>query len=316
MYFVQRIEALASDVASLVTNPDSSIYWGFLLSTLILVGLIYVVREKSLNPAAFLHFCLPRHIYLARGFFHDSAMFLINSLSYSYFILPYMLTSGVVLVTVGAWLEAGLGPVATPSDGPWAIFALTACVMLAADLGFFLSHYLQHKISWLWEFHKVHHSAITLNPLTAFRRHPVDIMVEANISGVLTGTVFGAFDYLAGRELPVVEILGVHAGIFIFTAIGAHLQHSHIWLSYGRIGNHIIVSPAMHHIHHSKDARHHDRNFGNIFSLWDWLTGSLYVPRQKETLRLGLARDEEREYQGLVALYMRPFVMLVRRLRP
>ena len=52
--------------------------------------------------------------------------------------------------------------------------AYGGAIFLAADFGFFFGHYLGHKVPLLWEFHKVHHSAEVLSPLTNYRFHPLD----------------------------------------------------------------------------------------------------------------------------------------------
>ena len=44
-----------------------------------------------------------------------------------------------------------------------------------------------HKIPALWEFHKVHHSAEVMTPLTELRQHPVEIIVVVNLIGLATG---------------------------------------------------------------------------------------------------------------------------------
>jgi sterol desaturase/sphingolipid hydroxylase (fatty acid hydroxylase superfamily) len=68
----------------------------------------------------------------------------------------------------------------------------------------------------------------------------------------------------------------------------AALQHSHVWLSYGPILEHLLISPAQHQIHHSRLDAHHGRNFGTTLALWDWLFGTLYVIRGREDLSFGL----------------------------
>ena len=44
---------------------------------------------------------------------------------------------------------------------------------------------------FLWEFHKVHHSAEVLNPITGFRSHPVDQVLDAVVMGAMTGLALG-----------------------------------------------------------------------------------------------------------------------------
>ena len=50
---------------------------------------------------------------------------------------------------------------------------MTVTLFLAYELGYWLNHYVPHRVPFLWEFHKVHHSATVLTPLTNFRVHPV-----------------------------------------------------------------------------------------------------------------------------------------------
>ena len=66
------------------------------------------------------------------------------------------------------------------------------------------------------------------------------------------------------------------------------------------------MSPAQHQIHHSVEERHHDKNFGTVLSLWDWLGGTLYLAEKGQELRYGLTGDPAPETNGLAALYLRP----------
>jgi hypothetical protein len=67
------------------------------------------------------------------------------------------------------------------------------------------------------------------------------------------------------------------------------------------------VSPAQHQIHHSVDPRHQGRNLGGVFAIWDWLAGTLYLPREQPELRFGLGDGEEAAYQSVARLYFVPF---------
>ena len=58
---------------------------------------------------------------------------------------------------------------------------ITVMLFLAYELGYWFNHWLSHKVPLLWEFHKVHHTAEVLTPLTNFRVHPVYTWIFANI---------------------------------------------------------------------------------------------------------------------------------------
>src|SRR2546426_736232 len=114
--------------------------------------------------------------------------------------------------------------------------------------------------------------------------------------------------------LALVLVLGANAGLVLFLFAGAHLRHSHVWLSYGPVLSRIFISPAQHQIHHSVDPRHVDRNFGGIFAIWDALFGTLYVPRTRETLTVGLADGGHAGLDSVARLYTMPFRRLLARI--
>ena len=103
-----------------------------------------------------------------------------------------------------------------------------------------------------------------------------------------------------------------------YMALGVHLRHSHIPLGYGRLLEHIVISPRLHQIHHSVERRHYDRNFGEIFALWDWMFGTLHIPEKGEKVRFGLT-DENGEihqpYPNLREAMLKPFAESAKVLR-
>jgi sterol desaturase/sphingolipid hydroxylase (fatty acid hydroxylase superfamily) len=177
-------------------------------------------------------------------------------------------------------------------------------LFLAQDLGRYCNHYLHHETRCLWPFHAVHHSAEVMTPITFMRAHPFYYAVQAIIISVLVGVVSALVLWgLVGR----IENWIIYAGALAFNAyvfFGANIRHSHIWLSYGRVVEHILISPAQHQIHHSSDPKHHDKNYGEVFAIWDWIFGTLYIPDGYEELEFGLAdRDGNKIPQKHPTLY-------------
>ena len=313
---IQTLETIFS-LVTVVTVPTSSLYWQYLGSALLIALSVVIVRDTRTGRhrvLSALRTCLPASVYATRSFRNDLGMCLVNIVLFSTFLGSLLLSS--VWIEEGTWrlLYGLLGQRETAWNGPEADLLLTLSLVLAADLAFFISHYLQHKVPMLWRFHAVHHSAEKLNPLTAFRRHPVDLLVDGNLTGLLTGIVLGLFDYFSLERLDVLTIAGANAGVSIFLYTTAHLQHTHIWLSFGSVLNRIFVSPAMHQIHHSVDARHVDTNMGNIFSIWDAVAGTLYLPAKRQALNFGLVDGNNADYDRLSNLYAQPFIDCVRQL--
>jgi sterol desaturase/sphingolipid hydroxylase (fatty acid hydroxylase superfamily) len=184
---------------------------------------------------------------------------------------------------------------------------MTLIAALLTDFAQFISHYFLHRSAFLWNFHKVHHSAEVLTPITLYRAHPVEILFIANLTAVSTGLVLGVFNYFSLVPMGLVKVLQINFVVFFFNIVGSNLSHSHIWISYPSFLNRILLSPAQHQIHHSRNKIHFDKNLGSIFSFWDILFKSLYIPKTEEKLELGLPNQEHKEFSGLLDFYLLPF---------
>ena len=167
--------------------------------------------------------------------------------------------------------------------------AMTLAGYLAYEFGYWLDHYLKHKVPFFWAFHKVHHSADSLSPLTNFRVHPIDSIVFYNIVALLLGSTEALVNHAFGHPTAPFNIWGRNILLLAGAILLTHLQHTHLWLSFtGRIGK-LILSPAHHQIHHSMNPAHYDRNFGSTLAVWDLLFGTLYVPsKRREKLSFGV----------------------------
>jgi len=197
----------------------------------------------------------------------------------------------------------------------WAIAAIfTVTLFLLDDAAKYLVHRALHRIPILWCFHKVHHSAETLTPLTVYRTHPIEGIIFALRATLVQGTSIAAFFFFLGDRAELVTVLGVNAILFAFNAAGSNLRHSHVWISYGRRLEHLLMSPAQHQIHHSVDPRHCDKNYGAVLSLWDWIGGSLVLAGTYESLQFGLQQATKVKHD-LRTAYLTPVVDVLRSLR-
>jgi sterol desaturase/sphingolipid hydroxylase (fatty acid hydroxylase superfamily) len=198
---------------------------------------------------------------------------------------------------------------------PWTAgraIAVTVVFTLVSDFCVYWVHRWHHEQPVLWPFHAVHHSAEVLTPITVYRKHPIYDLISDGVSSVFIGFAQGVFLFLLFNDLSPVTIGGANAAYVLFNLFGSNLRHSHVWIGYGPVLSHILISPAQHQIHHSRDPRHHDKNYGEIFAIWDWMFGTLYVPRTREVLEFGLADSAgnpvEQPHPSLRAALVRPFV--------
>ena len=90
--------------------------------------------------------------------------------------------------------------------------------------------------------------------------------------------------------------------MFIFNVTGANLRHSHIWISYGRVVERVLISPAQHQLHHSIDPRDGNANFGAVLAIWDWLGGSLRLAEEGPPKAFGV-RDNLPTTHNLISIY-------------
>ncbi|KOS06825.1 hypothetical protein AM493_12915 [Flavobacterium akiainvivens] len=181
-----------------------------------------------------------------------------------YFLGQYLLWNGLVLAAIGyfAGRIEGIMPVAVRSAIQSQPFWLQCVeVIVFSDLLIYWGHRLQHRVDFLWRFHKVHHSAPHLDWLAAHREHPLD--------SVYTITLINLPAFIMGFDLNVLGILVAFRGIW------AIYIHSNVRLNIGVL-KYIIGSPEMHHWHH--DLERDRGNYANISPLMDVIFGTHYSP--------------------------------------
>jgi sterol desaturase/sphingolipid hydroxylase (fatty acid hydroxylase superfamily) len=192
-------------------------------------------------------------------------------------------------------LVAAFGP-STPTSLPGfaASLLLTVGLFLAVEFAYWFDHYLSHRIPFLWEFHRVHHEAEVLTPVTAFRVHPVDTIVYFNIKAICLGLTNGGLSYALGANVHQFVIWDANVFMVLAIHLVVHLQHSHVWIPFTGLLGRIMMSPAHHQIHHSMNPKHFNRNLGGVLAIFDWAFGTLHIPsKTPEKLTFGVAADAE-----------------------
>ncbi|WP_246681210.1 sterol desaturase family protein [Mesorhizobium sp. B2-6-1] len=228
-------------------------------------------------------------------------------------IMPFlMLPAGVTFVvavgyatnrTLAALLQIE-PPLLPGPPGAVTIVIFTVTMLIAYDISYYLYHVAQHRFPFLWELHKVHHSAEVMVGITKDRVHPLDELMNRAWDGVIPGICFGIWTLLS-LNLVEVTIFGVNVYVMRNILMMDFVRHTHFKISFGPLNN-IVLCPHWHQLHHSVDPRHYDKNFGLLFSFWDRLFGTLCVPKPDEDFRFGLMERGARDYQSLSGLYVLP----------
>lgn len=303
-----------------IETPDDRLYLPYIVSFVVICFGLFLFRDRFRVSAGdehtnFFKYLFPRSVYTHRSAIADFKFYAVNRVFGFIFLASLAGFALYVSGLVNQFFQTIFGP-SLPGWGEENIglFRLLYFItlFLVADLSFYAYHFLHHKVMFFWEFHKVHHSAEVLTPITNYRNHPIEKFFLVLIGGLPTGTVIGAFGYVFGRDIGSPDFLALT--LFNTTVTGflfaqfSNLRHSHIWLSYGPVLEHIFISPAQHQIHHSYEDRHLDKNFGLQLAIWDWMFGTLYVPQGREEFRLGLHDREHEQYHSVLALYFLPLL--------
>ena len=149
-------------------------------------------------------------------------------------------------------------------------------------------HRFLHTIPFLWEFHKVHHSAKVLTPITFYRVHFVENFLFGLRYSLSVGFVTGIFIYFFGAKINIYMIFGVNALVFISSIFGSNLRHSHVPFSYFSFIEKWFLSPKQHQIHH--DKKHFNKNYGGYIAIWDRVFGTDRKSTRLNSSHLKLSR--------------------------
>jgi sterol desaturase/sphingolipid hydroxylase (fatty acid hydroxylase superfamily) len=280
-------------IATMLLSPAQFSLASLLSALCVAILFVALTRErkrKQIKLKVLLRAIFPRRLLRSASSRADVGFFFFNSFLatalFGWAILSYHLVS----TTANAALVSAFGATQPTSlSEVQSAGILTVALFLAYELGYWLDHYLSHKIPILWEFHKVHHSAEVLSPLTNFRVHPVDTLVFYNILALIMGGTGGLVNYWLGKPTPFFTIANSNVLMLVFFFLIGHLQHSHFWIAFTGLWGRLFLSPAHHQIHHSTNPIHFDKNLGSCLGVWDWLFGTLYVPgRTREKLSFGV----------------------------
>ncbi len=280
---------------SYLLAPNKRLYWVFLLSALILASIVVAIQHKRLNMHEQLQALFNREYWFNTSTAVDVACLFTNNTIRVLLIVPLLGSHLAATIFVGGFLQSTFGDAPDIALSMLAVGVLyTVIFFVCEDLSRFSLHLAMHRVPWLWHLHKLHHSASVLTPLTVHRVHPIEMSLYYLRGMAVFALVSGTFIYLFQGRVHGWQILGVDCLGFLFNFFGANLRHSHIQLSFGMFEK-CFISPAQHQIHHSRDMRHFNKNFGTCLACWDRLHGSWCAGKTAEKLAFGLTHEKQEE---------------------
>ncbi len=284
---LQQLLFIGLESVQYLLDPQKRIYWLYLLSSAVIaVGLIMARRE---NISQQLTKALSWRLWLHPSSRIDFYWFFLNHILRIALVVP-VLGGGVSLaITLNRILYKWFG-----AGDFWQLPELTVTVLftlvlfLVEDFSRFFVHYLYHKVPLFWRFHAIHHSATILTPMTLYRIHWAEMLVNSIRSLLVIGFVSAMFIYFFDNGIHPYTVFGATITAFLFNMAGSNLRHSSVWLGFGYFER-WVVSPAQHQIHHSVAPEHMDKNFGATLAVWDRLFGSLTMSQNTKVEGYGLA---------------------------
>ena len=172
---------------------------------------------------------------------------------------------------------------------------VTLGILLLDLVGAYLAHYVEHNVKPFWMIHLVHHSDHKVDTTTANRHHPLESLIRFSF------TLLGVF--VSGAPIGVVMLYQS------LSIISTQFTHANIKLSkkLDKFISYIFVSPDMHKIHHHYRLPYTDKNYGNIFSIWDRIFGT-YIYYEREKIKYGVdVFPDENKNGNIKDLLVQPF---------
>ncbi|MDN5216788.1 sterol desaturase family protein [Fulvivirgaceae bacterium BMA12] len=157
----------------------------------------------------------------------------------------------------------------------WPVWAHLLVGFVVRDFIQWWVHRLLHRVPWLWEFHKVHHSVEQMGFAAHLRYHWMENIVYRSVEYLPLALIgIGLRDFFI---------------IHIFTLAVGHFNHANIRVNLGPL-KYIFNNPQMHIWHHAyrmPDDKVYGVNFGLTLSIWDYLFKTNYIPFEGRDIKLG-----------------------------
>ncbi len=197
-------------------------------------------------------------------------------------LIIYNAASDVVVKAMDdALARIGIQNLVAVEIGSWPAWLQLLALFVIRDFVQWNTHQLLHRVPFLWEFHKVHHSVRQMGFAAHLRYHWMENVVYRTIEYLPLAMIgFGIDDFF------VVHVFALSVG---------HFNHSNWKLELGPL-KYVFNNPQMHIWHHAKDlpeGRPYGMNFGLTLSLWDYLFGTAHIPEDGRDIELGFPGVEQ-----------------------
>lgn len=199
----------------------------------------------------------------------------------------------VLLMVSAAWATRARLGLLNLFDTPFIVRFAVALVSI--DFFEYLRHRAVHAAPLLWRLHRVHHTDANVDATTAIRAHPLE--------NLFTYPYFAAVIVLMGVD-PLSLVLRT-----LITAAALAWHHSKINLppALEAVISLVTPTPRTHRLHHARDVRFTDSNFGTLFTWWDRALGTWHPSSEYVDGQTGLDGFDSARAQSLWGVLRSPF---------
>lgn len=258
----------ANYLLSAITSPAWNNYFYYLIALSMGVWALEIIVPWRKKQSIF-----------RKNFWQDAFYMFFNFFLFS--LIGYNALSSIGVTLFNDFLALfGITNLVAINVSKWPIWSQFLLLFVVADFIQWSVHVTLHRVSWMWEFHKVHHSVTEMGFAAHLRYHFMEtIFYKTALYLPLTMIGFGVDDFFL-----------LHA----FTILIGHLNHANIDISWGPL-KYILNSPRMHIWHHAKEIptdRPYGMNYGITLSIWDYIFGTAHVPSSGKNIPLGFEEIE------------------------
>lgn len=212
----------------------------------------------------------------------------------------------------------------------WPMWAILLTGFIVRDFVQWWTHRLLHRVPFLWNFHKVHHSVEEMGFAAHLRYHWMENVVYRSIEYIPLALLgIGLHDFFVMHIFTLaighynhsnISLDGKITGTALALLIGLLIVTPVIQISYfnnsplhiklgflgimgmigyfglSRIVKYVFNSPEMHIWHHAAewpDRYPYGINFGITLALWDYLFGTASIPHDGRDIKLGFPELEK-----------------------
>ena len=151
-------------------------------------------------------------------------------------------------------------------------------VFVFFDFSGYWAHRLQHRVNFFWSHHLVHHSSEEFNLPCALRQQ-IAVMTNVYTLMLIPMALIG---------IPA-EVLALVGPIHLFSQFWYHTRYI------GKLGllEYLVVTPSAHRVHHAMNDIYMDKNYSQIFIVWDRMFGTYREELATEPCVYGMRRPAQ-----------------------